>query len=92
MGGVGTQQAAVSQPGIGGIVQAVRVASKPAFAIVVAAAAFLAQDIFQRVTHVQVTVDEGAAFVTLFSWLAYWATPASVQDAPVVTGPQTPAA
>jgi hypothetical protein len=56
-----------------------RVPGKPAFAIVVAAAAFLAQDIFQRVTKITVTADEAAGFVTLFSWAAYYIVPADKQ-------------
>jgi hypothetical protein len=93
MGGSGTDSGAVSTPGIGGMLASVRVASKPAFAVVVAAAAFLAQDVFQRVTGVQVTVDEGVAFVTLLSWFAYWLVPASLQDSqPAVSLPPGPTA
>jgi hypothetical protein len=65
----------------------VRVAGKPAFAVVVAAAAFLAQDVFQRATGVVITADEAVAFVTLLSWLAYWLVPAGLQNG----GPVPPA-
>lgn len=56
-----------------------RVAGKPAFAVVVGVAAFLAQDIFQRVTKVALSADESTAIVTLFSWLAYYLVPADKQ-------------
>jgi hypothetical protein len=93
MGGTAVDQGSVTSPG-GGIVGAVRVASKPAFAILVGAIAFLAQDIFQRVTHVVISNDEAIAFVTVLSWLAYWLVPVSLQDGgvQVVSGPPTPAA
>jgi hypothetical protein len=45
------------------------------------------------VTGVQVTVDEGVAFVTLLSWFAYWLVPASLQDSqPAVSLPPGPTA
>jgi hypothetical protein len=93
MGGTAVDQGSVTIPG-GGIVGAVRVASKPAFAILVGAIAFLAQDIFQRITHVVISNDEAIAFVTVLSWLAYWLIPASLQDGgvQVVSGPPAPAA
>jgi uncharacterized membrane protein len=82
----------------GSMLTGVRVASKPAFAVVVGTVAFLAQDLFQRITGVQLTTDEAAGIVTVFSWLAYWLVPVSMQDAgtPVVTvvppAPPTPGA
>jgi hypothetical protein len=92
MGGAGTDSGTVSGAGVGGMLAGVRVASKPAFAVLVGAAAFLAQDVFQRVTHVPVTVDEGVGFVTLFSWFAYWLIPQQLQDAgaAVVVAPAAP--
>jgi hypothetical protein len=93
MGGTGSDSATVLTAGAGSILPSVRVASKPAFALLVGAAAFLAQDVFQRLTHVPISVDEGIGFVTLFSWFAYWLVPASLQDngATVVAGPVAPA-
>jgi uncharacterized membrane protein len=87
MGGTAVDQGSVTSPG-GGMVGAVRVASKPAFAVVVGAIAFLAQDILQRVTGVHITVDEGIAGFALVSYLAYWLVPASLQDngATVIAG------
>jgi hypothetical protein len=56
-----------------------RVAGKPAFAVVVGAALFLAQDIFMRVTHIVISPDEAIGIVTLGSWLAYYIVPADKQ-------------
>jgi hypothetical protein len=81
MGGQGQERAIVTPAAGASIIGRVRVASKPAFALLVGAAAFLIQDIFVRVTKIPITVDEGIGFVTLFSWLAYWAVPVSLQDA-----------
>jgi hypothetical protein len=66
------------------------VPGKPAFAIVIAAFAFLAQDLFQRITHITVTNDESVAFVTLLSWVAYYLVPATAQGTVVVVPPQAP--
>lgn len=89
MGGTGTDRATVSTAGGGSILTGVRVATKPAFAIVVAAALALGQDLFQRVTHIPLTADEAVEIVTLGSWLAYFLVPVSMQDggAVVVTAP-----
>jgi uncharacterized membrane protein len=91
MGGTGTDTSVVTAAGGGSIIAGVRVASKPAFALVVGAVAFLAQDLFTRLTHITVSNDEAVAFVTALSWVAYWIVPPSLQDggATVVAGPLT---
>lgn len=85
MGGQGSDSNVVTAAGSGGIFGSVRVASKPAFAVLVGAVAFLAQDVFQRVTHVVISNDEAIAFVTVLSWFAYWLVPASLQDGGTTT-------
>jgi uncharacterized membrane protein len=94
MGGAGTDRGLVTGAGIGSILPTVRVASKPAFAVVVGAIAFLAQDIVQRVTHITITNDEAIAGFAVVSYLAYWLIPSSLQDggATVVPLPAVPPA
>ena len=88
MGGTSSDAGAVTTVSTGSILERVRVAGKPAFAVVIAAIAFLAQDLFQRITGIVITSDEGIAFVIVLSWLAYWLVPTSAQDAaPPATPP-----
>jgi hypothetical protein len=72
----------------------VRVATKPAFAVLVGAALALAQDLFVRITHIPITTDEAVNLVILGSWFAYWIVPQSLQDngaAVVAVAPATTA-